>query len=126
MQERGTQERAGAEGGILESSGDMVLLVLLAVELLRAAEKCTSMLASTCFTLHTYVLVQADPLKLSGSWVAAAEAELKFTITMSGGQFVMMAGIITMPLSSAACSVTPVGKDLPALEVALGISGWMM
>lgn len=49
--------------------------------------------------------------------MAPIEAELKFSITMSGGQFVMMVGIITMPVSSAACSVTPVVEDLPKEEV---------
>lgn len=103
--------------GDYRSSGDMVLLVLLAAEILRAAEKCTLVLASIHLILHTYVLVQAISTWLSGSWAAPAEAELKFTITMSGGQFAMMVGIITMPLSSAACSVTPAGGDLAALEV---------
>jgi hypothetical protein len=49
--------------------------------------------------------------------VAPTEAELKFTITMSGGQFVMMIGIIMMRLSSVACSVTPEGEHLAAMEV---------
>lgn len=49
--------------------------------------------------------------------MAPVEAELKFSITMPGGQSAMTAGIITMPLSSAACSVTPVGKHFPATEV---------
>lgn len=49
--------------------------------------------------------------------MAPIEAELKFSLTMPGGQSAMMAGIIMMPLSSAACSVTPVGKDFPAMEV---------
>lgn len=54
---------------------------------------------------------------MSGSWVAPIEAELRFSITMSGGQSAMMIGTITMPLSSAACSATPAGKDFPAMEV---------
>lgn len=49
--------------------------------------------------------------------MAPAEAELKSSITMPGGQFVMMVGITVMPLSSAACSVTPAAKDLAAMEV---------
>lgn len=49
--------------------------------------------------------------------MAPTEAELKFSITVSGGQFVTMIGITTMPLSSAACSVTPEGPQLAAMEV---------
>lgn len=54
---------------------------------------------------------------MSGSWAAPPEAELRFSITMPGGQSVMMTGTIKMPLSSAACSATPVGEDCPAMEV---------
>lgn len=49
--------------------------------------------------------------------MAPIEAELRFSITVSGGQSAMTVGIITMPLSSAACSVTPVVKVSPVLEV---------
>lgn len=54
------------------------------------------------------------------------EAGLKFSMTTSGGRFVMMAGIALMPLSSAACWATAGDKHSALTEVALGRSGWMM
>lgn len=52
-------------------------------------------------------VVQVNPCCLSGLSAPGTEAELKFSIAVSGGQFVMMTGTIRMPLSSAACWVTP-------------------
>lgn len=49
--------------------------------------------------------------------MAPIEAELRFSITVSGGQSAMTVGIITTPLSSAACSVTPAVKVSPVSEV---------
>ena len=52
-------------------------------------------------------VIQVTPHYQSGLSALGTEVELKFSIMVHGGQSVMTAGMVQMPLSSAACWVTP-------------------
>lgn len=60
--------------------------------------------------------------RASGLSALGTEAGLRFTIMVSGGQSVMTAGTIQMPLSSAACWATPGEPPLPEWYLVSGSS----
>lgn len=63
---------------------------------------------------------QVNLYRPSGLSAVGTEAGLKFSITASGGQSVMMTGTIPMPPSSAACWATPAEQPLPTCHLVSG------